>query len=162
MDNLSAMNWQRLSRRDILTIGSVGLLGLTLPDILRQQARSAAAQLRRAQGVILVWLGGGPSTIDMWDLKPNASDGIRGEFRPIRTRADGIQICEHMPRLAGVMDHCTLVRSLHHSIPDHGSGDVFIQTGHPPAPLFQYPSMGSLAAHLLPANRGIPPYFRFA
>jgi hypothetical protein len=98
----------------------------------------------------------------MWDLKPEAPAGTRGEFRPIRTRADGIQICEHLPRLAGVMDRCTLVRSLHHSIPEHGSGDIFIQTGHPPAPLFQYPSMGSLAAHLLPSNRGIPPYFRFA
>jgi hypothetical protein len=153
----------RLSRRDLLTIGSAGLLGLTLPDLLRQEARATSPQRRRrAQGVILVWLGGGPSTIDMWDLKPDGPDGIRGEFRPIRTRAAGIQVCEHLPRLAGVMDRCTLVRSLHHSIPEHGSGDIFIQTGHPPAPLFQYPSLGSLAAYLLPPNRGIPPYFRFA
>jgi hypothetical protein len=151
------------SRRAFLTVGSAGLLGLTLPDLLRQQARAAAPPRRRqAQSVILVWLGGGPSTIDMWDMKPDALDVIRGEFRPIKTRVAGAQICEHLPRLANVMDRCTLVRSLHHSIPDHGPGDFFIQTGHPPAPLFQYPSLGSLASYLLPANRGIPPYFSFA
>jgi hypothetical protein len=151
------------SRRDFLRVGSAGLLGLTLSDILRLEARATASQERqRAQGVILVWMGGGPSHIDLWDMKPNAPDGIRGEFRPVRTRAEGIQICEHMPRLADVMDRCTLVRSLHHSIPEHGAGNTFIQTGHPPGPLFQYPSMGSLTANLLRPNRGIVPYFRLA
>jgi hypothetical protein len=161
MKKSSPTKHERLSRRDLLTIGSAGLLGLALPDILRQEAHATPSQpRRRAQNVILVWCEGGPSTIDMWDMKPDGPDGIRGEFRPIRTRADGIQICEHMPRLADVMDRCTLVRSLHHSIPEHGSGNIFMITGHPPSPLFQYPSMGSLAAHLLPAARGIPPYFR--
>jgi hypothetical protein len=150
-----------VSRRDFLTVGSAGLLGLSLPELLRQQALAAPSPQRRAQSVILIWLAGGPSTIDMWDMKPDAPEGIRGEFKPVKTRADGIQICEHLPHLAEVMDRCTLVRSLHHSIPDHGQGDVVIQTGHPPAPIFQYPSLGSLAAYLLPPNRGLPPYFRF-
>src|SRR5229473_5887902 len=87
-------------RRDFLKIGAAGLMGLTLPELLRLEARAAAkndgpATKRRADAVIMVWLGGGPATIDMWDLRPNAPENIRGEFREINTAADGIRICEH-------------------------------------------------------------------
>src|SRR5687768_5573781 len=109
-----------LHRRGFLGVGTAGLLGLNLPDVLRAEARDGARQ-SKADGVILVWLGGGPATIDMWDLKPDAPEEYRGEFKPIDTKAADVRICEHLPKVAGVMGRCALVRSLHHSITDHGA-----------------------------------------
>src|SRR5438552_9942616 len=78
-------------RRDFLKIGTAGLLGLTLPQLLRLEARAARAsggtKARKANSVIMLWLGGGPATIDMWDLKPEAPEGIRGDFKPMDTSA---------------------------------------------------------------------------
>ena len=115
-----------------------------------------------ATGVIQIWLSGGPATIDMWDLKPDAPEEIRGEFRPIATAAPGVTICEHMPGLAKVMDRCTLVRSLGHSISAHGPGTIYMATGNRPGPSLEYPAAGSLAARLLPPRKGVPPYVTFA
>src|SRR3954470_23198742 len=92
-------------RRDFLKIGAgAGLLGLSLPALLRLEAEAAARKTpgqkdRKANAVIMLWLGGGPASIDMWDLKPGAPEGIRGEFKPISTRADGVQISEHLPKM---------------------------------------------------------------
>jgi hypothetical protein len=152
-------------RRDFLKIGAAaGLFGLTLPQLLQLEARAAAkdgGKGRRANSVIMLWLGGGPATIDMWDLKPDAPEGIRGEFKPIDTKVDGIQISEHLPKVAEVMDKATIVRSLNHSIPAHGPATVFMTTGNKPTPALQYPSLGSLATKLLPAEVGVPPYVSF-
>jgi hypothetical protein len=149
-------------RRDFLTVGAVGLIGLTLPGVLRQEARATTSRRRPgARGVIVIWLGGGPATIDMWDLKPQAPDYIRGEFRSIATCAAGLRISEHLPNLARVMDRCLLVRSLHHNIPAHGPGTVYMSTGHPPAAALDYPSLGALASRLLPAAQGVPAYVQF-
>ena len=153
------------ARRDFLKIGAAGVFGLSLPQLLELEARAStpeARRTRRADSVILVWLAGGPATIDMWDLRPNAPDGIRGEFRQIPTRAEGVQICEHLPRMAQVMDKCTIVRSLAHTIPSHGPATVFMTTGNKPTPAVQYPSLGSLATRLLPAAPGVPPYVSFS
>ena len=152
-------------RRDILKIGAAGLLGLGLPDLLRLEAqaakRDATKGAKKATSVIMVWLGGGPATIDMWDLKPAAPEGIRGEFKQIDTRADGVRICEHLPKMASVMDKATIVRSLAHTIPSHGPATVFMTTGNKPTPATQYPALGSIATKLLPAERGVPPYVSF-
>jgi hypothetical protein len=147
-------------RRDFLKIGSAGLLGLTLPQLLRLEATAAAAAKRgkKAENVIMVWLAGGPATIDMWDLRPEAPEGIRGEFKAIDTAAEGIQICEHLPKMAAVMDKCTIVRSINHNIPAHGPGTVYMTTGNRPTPALQYPSLGSLCAKLLPTEPGVPSY----
>src|SRR5947209_5106010 len=101
-------------RRDFLAFGSAGLLGLSLPDFLRLEAGSAqtAGRKRHADSVIMIWLAGGPATIDMWDLKPDAPEGIRGEFRPISTAVPGVQISEHLPRMARTIGKATLIRSL--------------------------------------------------
>ena len=150
-------------RRDFLKVGSAGLMGLTLPDLLRLEARAASAgRSGKAKGVILVWLSGGPSTIDMWDLKPEAPETIRGEFKPIDTKAPGIQISEHLPKVAAVMDKAALVRSLAHTIPDHGRGAVWMITGNKPTPAVQYPSLGSIVSKVLPAEPGVPPYVTFS
>src|SRR5262245_26733882 len=112
-------------RRDFLKVGTAGLLGLGLADVLRAESRAAApphptpsplgggGRVRggkgKADSVILLWLGGGPATIDMWDLKPDAPENIRGDFKPIPTRADGVRICEHLPMTAADMGRCALV-----------------------------------------------------
>ena len=81
-----------LHRRDFLRVGTAGLFGLNLVDVLRAEARAGGPRAK-AKSVVMVWLGGGPSTIDMWDLKPNAPVNIRGEFRPVPTTAPGVSIC---------------------------------------------------------------------
>jgi hypothetical protein len=146
-------------RRDMLKIGAASILGLNLADVLRLEAQTGNRARQRAHGVILVWLGGGPATIDMWDLKPGQPTG--GEFRPIDTRAPGVQICEHLPRVAGVMDKCAIVRSLAHTIPDHGRATTWMMTGNKPTPAVQFPSLGSLSARLLTPEPGVPPYVTF-
>src|SRR5262245_44716202 len=90
---------ERFHRRDFLKIGAgAGLLGLSLPQLLRleAQAKKEEGAKRKADAVIMVWLAGGPAAIDMWDLKPDAPEGIRGEFKPIATRVQGVQISEHL------------------------------------------------------------------
>ncbi|MBI3463863.1 MAG: DUF1501 domain-containing protein [Planctomycetes bacterium] len=150
-------------RRDFLKIGTAGLLGVSLPDLLRREAQSdGPGASRKATSVIMVWLAGGPATIDMWDLKPAAPAEIRGEFRPIDTSVPGVQICEHLPKLAKVINRCTLVRSVNHSIPAHGPGTIYLTTGHKPTPAVVYPSLGSLAAKLCPAAQGVPSYVTFS
>jgi hypothetical protein len=150
-------------RRDFLQIGSAGLLGLTLPQLLRSEARAAEDTKKKvkAKGVILVWLAGGPATIDMWDNKPDAPEGIRGEFKSIDTKAQGVQFSEHLPKMAGVADKVSVVRSLAHTIPSHGPGTVFMTTGNKPTAALQYPAMGSLCAKLLSVDKGVPPYVSF-
>src|SRR5262245_34173914 len=149
-------------RRDFLKIGAGGLLGLSLPQLLRLEAMARTAHSKRADAVIMVWLAGGPATIDMWDLKPNAPQGIRGEFKPIATKAPGVQISEHLPKVARVTDKVTLVRSLNHTIPSHGPATVFMTTGNKPTPALAYPALGSLAMKLLPAEKGVPSYVTFS
>lgn len=154
-------------RRDFLKLGAAGLFGLSLPQLLQLEARAARTNpnrpsRQRANSVILVWLAGGPATIDMWDLRPEAPDNVRGEFRPISSSVSGIQISEHLPRMAGILDKCTVVRSLAHTIPSHGPATVFMNTGNKPTPALQYPSLGSLASRLLPPAEGVPPYVTFS
>ena len=101
-------------RRDFLKAGALGLFGLSLTDLFRLKAH-AAAPLRvkeAATSVILVWLGGGPSHLDMWDLKPEAPEEIRGLFKPIPTNVNGIQISEHLPKLAQQTDKLCIIRSM--------------------------------------------------
>src|SRR6185312_8289621 len=85
-------------RRDFLKIGAGGLFGLTLPQLLRLEAQAAPAAKKRAKAVIMLWLGGGPSHQDMWDLKPDAPEGICSLFKPIPTKADGVPISEHLSK----------------------------------------------------------------
>src|SRR5712692_7274324 len=160
----TATDCEGFHRRDFLKFGAGGLLGLSLGDLLRLEARAAKANApaKRADAVIMVWLAGGPATIDMWDLKPNAPQGIRGDFKPIATKAAGVQISEHLPKTAGLADKMTIVRSLNHTIPSHGPATVFMTTGNKPTPALAYPALGSLAMKLLPAEKGVPNYVTFS
>src|SRR5690349_10984699 len=90
----------RISRRHMLQVGGAGLLGLSLPRLLRADAsRAGTGTSTPADACILVFLNGGPSHLDMWDMKPNAPKEVRGEFRPIATTLPGVPLCEHLPRL---------------------------------------------------------------
>ena len=146
------------SRRRFLQIGSTGVLGIGLADLLRAQSAMPRPNAR-ATGMIFIWLGGGPATIDMWDPKPNAPREIRGEFQPIATSIPGVQFSELMSRTAKILDRSVLVRSLAHNIPDHGPGAQYVMTGNKPSAALEHPSIGSLAASLLPGSAGMPAYF---
>ncbi|MDB6037771.1 MAG: hypothetical protein JWM99_1612, partial [Verrucomicrobiales bacterium] len=99
-----------VSRRNFLKVGALGLGGLALPNLLRAESASGVRSSHKA--VIMIFLPGGPSHQDMFDLKMDAPAEIRGEFQPISTKVPGIQICEHLPLLAGMMDKLTLIRSI--------------------------------------------------
>jgi hypothetical protein len=163
MTRSSITDCEGFHRRDFLKLGAGGLFGLTLPQLLRLQASAAPAekQKRRANAVILLWLGGGPSHQDIWDLKPEAPEGIRSQFKSIPTKADGVRISEHMPKTAQIADKMSIVRSLYHTIPSHGPASVFMTTGNKPTPALEYPSLGSLMAKLMRSEKGVPPYVSF-
>src|SRR5207248_1103644 len=101
-DERWSRNCEGVSRRDVLRVGVLSALGLSLPDLLRMQAARAAASGKPARetSCILIYQSGGPSHLETFDLKPDAPADLRGEFKPIPTKVSGIQICEHLPRLA--------------------------------------------------------------
>lgn len=147
-----------ITRRDMLRIGSLSLGGLTLPGLL--QAEQAAGIRGSKKAVIMIYMCGAPSHQDMYDLKMNAPGEIRGEFRPVATNVDGIQICEHLPRLAAIMDKCVALRSVHGS--PSGAHDSFIcYTGRTTRnqPAGGWPSFGSITSKVLgPKVAGVPPF----
>ncbi len=147
------------SRRSFLRVGAAGLAGLTLDAALRAEEKEAGtAAAPSARNVILLFLTGGPATIDMWDMKPEAGETIRGEFRPIETAVPGVRICEHMPRLAKALPLATLVRSVTHTIAEHDQGQRYLMSGNAPSPAAENPSLGALASHLLRSRGGVPAY----
>jgi hypothetical protein len=131
MRPFACSNFQRcLSRRQALKVGGLGLLGLNMPFLLR--AEEAQKLKPRAKSVIFLFQWGGPSHLDMFDMKPDAPEGIRGPHKPIASKADGIQVSEHLPKTAQVMDKVTLIRSMHHEMKNHNSAGYYALTGHAP------------------------------
>jgi hypothetical protein len=118
-----------LTRREVVQIGFSGLVGIGLPALLSNQALTAESTARRGRSVILIFLTGAPSHLDMFDLKPEAPEQVRGMFRPIATRAVGVQICEHLPGLAARADKFAIVRSMTHGLPSHEHATHMVLTG---------------------------------
>jgi hypothetical protein len=151
-----------VSRRTFLRVGSLALGGLSLPWVLRQRALAAPGTPTPRKSVILLWLAGGPSHIDMYDLKPDAPAEIRGEFKPIDTNVTGIKVGEHLPRQARVMDKLAVVRSAYHTNAGHGMGSQWMLTGYQPTIEVNdniYPATGSVVAKMRGANEpGLPAY----
>ncbi|MBX7105736.1 MAG: DUF1501 domain-containing protein [Gemmataceae bacterium] len=118
--------------------------------------RAAEKTLKKShKSLIVLWMGGGPSTIDLWDLKPGHANG--GEFKPIETAASGVQICEHLPQLAKQFRHLSIVRSMKTSEGDHDRGTRLMITGRAPSPVVQFPAIGSVMAHqLTPKDLDLP------
>jgi uncharacterized protein (DUF1501 family) len=144
------------SRRDFLQVGALGLGGLTLPDILRLRASAdPAASPRSPRAVIMVCLAGGPSHLDMYDLKPDAPVEYRGEFRPIQTRVPGFDICERLPRQAAIADKLALVRTVQFVEPmQHELEEVY--TGFPKSA--RRPAFGSVISRYCNGDGRVPGY----
>ena len=146
-----------VSRRNFLKIGALGLGGLTLPQLLRAEAQSGVGKSHKA--IIMIYLPGGPPHQDMFDLKMDAPAEIRGEFRPIPTKVPGIQICEHLPRLAGMMDKLVPIRSISDAVDDHSDFMCLIGRSKRNQPPGGWPSFGSTVSKLLgPVDPAVPPF----
>src|SRR5262245_42515026 len=125
------MTPRTLSRRQLLQLGGISIMGLGLPDLLRARAPvTSAIGKGTAKSCIFIVQYGGASHIDSLDLKPDAPDKVRGPYQPIATRVPGIQICEHLPRLANLADRFTIVRSMTHGNGGHDGGMHVCMTGH--------------------------------
>lgn len=142
-----------INRREFLRIGALGMGGLTLADLLRRE--SCADSSQRAKSVIYVVLGGGPSHIDMYDLKPEAPIEYRGPFQPIATSLAGLEICELMPRQARMMHELSLLRGIRSVENDHYLSEVY--TGLPRS-AGKRPAFGSVVSRLAGSSSLLPPY----
>src|SRR4051812_40029892 len=151
-----------MTRRHALRVGGMGLLGLTLPKLFAGEAASVEKLKARAKSVIFLFQFGGPSHIDMFDMKPGAPEGIRGPHQPIASKADGIQVSEHLPKTAKIMDKVTLIRSMTHTMKNHNSAAYYALSGHAPPSddqrlrdsLDLYPGYASVVDALAPLTGG--------
>lgn len=152
-----------IDRRQALIAGALGTVGLTLPRLLAVEASDSP---KRAKSVLLIVPWGGPGQMDTLDMKPDAPEEIRGEFLPVATRVPGTRICEHLPRLAGLADQFSVVRSLSHRMTAHNPATYYTLTGHKPtnqkefaaAQRTDWPALGSVLARFQPAAHGLPSY----
>ena len=146
-----------VSRRNFLKIGALGMGGMALPELLRAEAQARLGKSQKS--IIMVYLPGGPSHQDMYDLKMDAPSEIRGSFLPIKTKVPGIQICEHMPRLAAMMDKFAVIRSLVGQVDDHNSFHCMTgRSRNAQQPPGGWPSLGAVVSKLQgSAQLGVPP-----
>src|SRR5262245_55437747 len=143
------------TRRDFLRVGTLSFLGISVTDLLgfsSSTALSATAPPAKAQAVILIWLEGGISHADSWDVKGNSG------FRPIATNASGIQISEIFPNVAKHMDKLSIIRSMKTDERNHPQGTIQTLTGHRPNPALKFPSFGSIVAKELGLRNNMPPF----
>lgn len=145
-----------IRRRDFLKAGVLGS-GLSLAGYLRL-SRSGEVQATAAKSAIFVNLGGGPSHLDTFDLKPQAPEEIRGEFKPIDTKTTGLQISEHLPKLASLTDKFALLRGVSHTLAAHELGTKYLNTGNRPLPSLEFPGYGAVLSKELPSERDLPPF----
>src|SRR3989440_9073264 len=138
------------SRRNFVTAGSLGFLGLSLREALAAAAKSESPVNGKAKSVILFWLEGGPSHIDTWDPKANSN------FKPISTNVPGIRISELLPKMAKRMHKFALVRSMHTRGTDHPQATHYVITGHEINPAMQFPSVGSIITKELGPRNAVP------
>jgi len=137
-----------INRRHFLShFAATSALSIPAINFTNSITANAAELKSKNRSAILLWMGGGPSTIDMWDMKPGAATG--GPFKPINTNADGIQICEHLPLLAQNMDKLSIIRNMSTREADHGRGRYYMHTGYVPSPNMEHPSYGSIISHEL-------------
>ena len=141
-------------RRTLLRVGG----GLALFDGGLTALAAPRTNLGNRRSCILVYLLGGPSHLDSFDLKPAAPTEVRGPFAAIPTKTPGVQICEHLSRTAQVMNHVALIRSVTHELGNHDTGSHFLLTGHRPTQALTYPSLGSIVARETTKRGAIPPY----
>jgi len=161
----------RMSRRTAVQAGALGLLGLGMNHVEGLRALAAPSDVvgrrePKAKSVIYIFLSGGLAQHDSFDMKPDAPEGIRGEFKPIATRTPGIQICEHLPMLAERSHLWALVRSMAHPYPEHSSGHLLMLSGRSQLPVgfdamkpkpTDWPSMAAIANAVCAPRNNVPP-----
>ena len=147
-----------ISRRDAIRIGALGTAGLTMGSYLQLAEAGAIAGNAKAKSAIFIELPGGPSHMDTFDLKPNAPKEFRGEFNPIKTNVPGMEISEHLPKLAKHADKFAILRGVSHSLGAHPLGQRFVFTGNRPNPSLDYPTFGSVVARELEAPAELPSF----
>jgi hypothetical protein len=139
----------------MLRVGALGT-SLTLGDYLRLTA--SEGQVDSGRSAVFVFLGGGPAHQDTFDMKPEAPSEYRGQFRPIRTSVAGIEICEHLPKMARLANRYALIRGITHSLADHGLGTRYLMTGNLPTPVVDYPMYGSVVSREMPSRPDLPSF----
>ncbi|MDG2125934.1 MAG: DUF1501 domain-containing protein, partial [Verrucomicrobiales bacterium] len=158
-----------LTRRSLVKAGGMGLMGMTMPGLMRAAEQSRGLKAR-AKSVIFLFQWGGPSHLDMFDMKPDAPREYRGPYRPMRSSSDEIEVCEHLPETAKIMDRVSLVRSVHHTMNNHNSAGYYALTGKAPASddqrlrdsLDLFPGYGSVVSKLSPGgDPRIPRYVSY-
>ncbi|WP_237225880.1 DUF1501 domain-containing protein [Rubinisphaera sp. JC750] len=161
--NCNPAHFRRLSRRGFLTVGALAGAGLALPDLLRLQ--SAQAELKdysnfegTAKSVIHIFLPGGIAQQESFDPKPFAPIEYRGEMKQIKTKIDGVQFGETLPKTAQIADRLTIINSMTHGEAAHERGTHNMFTGYRPSPAIQYPSIGAIVSHQLGTRNNLPPY----
>lgn len=152
----SQLHSTRPLRRDAIRMGALTALGLELPSLL--QSRAHAGQETQAKSCILIWLDGGPSHLETFDLKPDAPAEVRGPFEPIATNVPGIQISELLPLTAKVTNHLAIIRSMTSPLGEHGLANHYLLTGYKPTPALSYPTYGSVVSSQRQFQTALPAY----
>ncbi|MEY2410727.1 MAG: hypothetical protein QOF48_3397 [Verrucomicrobiota bacterium] len=146
------------SRRDFIRVGALAPLGLSLGGLLKQNAIAAPSRTTRAKSVILVYLGGGLSHHDSFDMKPDAVEEIRGKYKSIPSDITGLRVCELLPKMAKTMGLLTLVRSQQHGNDHHETATNWVLSGKFGTPFGDHPAMGAIVAHETGFAGQLPPY----
>jgi hypothetical protein len=147
-----------VTRRNFLRVGALAPLGLSLATLLRLEAAAASPGRHRAKSVVLIFLGGGISHHDSFDMKPDAVEEIRGKYGSIPTSVPGLHLCELLPKLARTMHRVTLVRSGTHENDHHETATNWVLSGRFGSPFGDHPSLGSIVAHETGFDAALPPY----
>jgi len=169
-----------LTRRQLISVGGLAALGLSLPKLLRTETRGAESKADgqasssqpvaaggKAKSCILFFMEGGPSHIDLWDMKPEAPEQVRGIYKPISTSVPGLQICEKLSSWSPLMHHLAVIRSVRHKVVDHNASSYYTLTGQYPfrgGELIRRPSrdnfppIGSVLARLHPTDQPLPDF----
>lgn len=159
LNHRAATNCEGISRRDVLKVGTLSALGLSLPQLLALQRASAEGKSPvREKNCILLYMNGGPSHIDTWDPKPDAAAEFRGEFNPIATNVDGIQISEHLPNMAKLADKYSIIRSFTSPEGSHERACHYMLTGYRQLPTLEFPAYGSVMLKEKGFKTMVPPY----
>lgn len=146
-----------MKRREFLRVGVLGSAGLSLSQYLRIADAGELAPAK-AKAAIFINLAGGPSHVDSFDMKPDTSSEIRGEFNPIATNVSGLSICEHLPRLAQCADKFSVLRGVSHNLAAHEFGTQYLVTGNRPIASLAYPGYGCVVAKEMPCAPELPPF----
>ena len=147
-----------LTRRDFLRVGFLGGIGLSLPQFFELKAAGGVSQAAKGKSAIYIRLSGGPSHLDTFDMKPDAPDTHRGEFKEISTNVPGIRISEHLPKLSQCADKYAILRGVSHTLAAHELGSVYMLTGNRPLPSLRYPSYGAVVAREFGGTPELPPF----